>query len=72
MLKRDIEAIHKHDIKELLQNLNLLEDFNAQKIKCTSCGCIITENNFGAIYSKNKNILFCCSKLKCLQKILKK
>jgi hypothetical protein len=67
--KKEIDAIHKHDIKDLLQSLNLLEDFNAQKIRCQFCRDIIQENNFGAIYPDDKKILFSCSKLECLAKL---
>ena len=69
--KKDIEAIHKHDLKAILQNLDLLADFDVQKIKCQFCDNIIQEDNFGAIYSKNKKILFSCSKLECLSKLPK-
>lgn len=67
--KKEIDAIHKHDIKILLHSLNLMGDFDAQKIKCQFCGDIIQEDNFGAIYSKDKKILFSCSKLECLAKL---
>lgn len=70
--KKEIEAIHKHDLKILLQNLGLLEDFDAGKINCEFCSEVIQENNFGAIYSQNQKIKFACSKIECLEKIPKK
>lgn len=70
--KKEIEAIHKHDLKALLQNLGFLEDYDAGKIKCEFCSDAIRENNFGAIYSQNKKIKFACSKIECLEKMPKK
>lgn len=67
--KKELEAIHKQDLEALLQNLNLLEDFWAGKIRCQFCSEMITTENFGAIYSQNKKIVFSCSKLQCLAKL---
>lgn len=69
--KKEINAVHKHDIKILLKNLGLLDDFNLQKIKCKNCADTIKENNFGAIYTEEDNILFSCSKIECLSKLPK-
>lgn len=69
--KKDLEAIHKHDLREMLKNLDLLGDFDDQKIKCRFCGDIIQEDNFGAIYSQDKKIMFSCSKLECFNKLPK-
>ncbi len=70
--KKEIEAIHKHDMEILLQNLNLLDDFQTGKIKCQFCGDILRENNFGAFYPEQNKILFACSKLECFNKLPKK
>lgn len=70
--KKDIEAIHKHDLRIMLQNLGLLGDFDAQKIKCQFCNDMICEDNFGAIYAQDKRIMFSCSKLECFNKLPKK
>ena len=70
--KKDIKAIHKHDLRAMLQNLDLLEDFDNQKIRCQFCNDTIQKNNFGAIYTQDKKIMFSCSKLECLNKLPKK
>jgi hypothetical protein len=67
--KKDIEAVHKQDIKILLENWGLLADFRAGKIKCRFCRDVILERNFGAIFSENKQIFFVCSRLDCLAKL---
>jgi len=68
-LRKDIEAIHKHDLRPMLQNLNLLDDFDNQKIRCQFCSDTIREDNFGAIYTQDKIIMFSCSKLECFSKL---
>ena len=68
-LKKDLEAIHQQDLVTLLENFGLMDDFKMKKIKCNFCNNIISEINFGAIFSKNKKIFFSCSKLDCLSKL---
>ncbi len=70
--KKEIEAVHKHDLEILLQNLNLLDDFRAGKMKCQFCGDVLRDDNFGAVYPEQNKILFSCSKLECLAKVPKK
>jgi len=67
--KKDLEAIHEQDIKALLKNWGLLDAFEAGKIKCRFCGDPISNKNFGAIFSEDKQIFFSCSKLDCLAKL---
>lgn len=67
--KKGLEAIHRQDLRALLKNWDLLVDLDTQKIKCYFCKDVILENNFGAIYSKNRQILFSCAKLDCLSQL---
>jgi len=70
--KKELEAIHKHDLETLLQNLNLLDNFRAGKITCQFCNDVLHEDNFGAIYSQDKTIGFSCSKPQCLIRLQNK
>lgn len=67
--KKDLQAIHTHDLDELLENLGLLESFKNGEIKCHFCGDVLSERNFGAIFPKGDNIYCVCSKLECLTQI---
>jgi len=67
--KKELEAVHKQDIKTLLENWGLLADFETGKIKCRFCEDVILERNFGAIFPENRQIFFVCSKLDCLAKL---
>lgn len=69
--KKDLEAVHSQDLKALLEKWGYLPDFQNGKLKCNMCGDVLSEKNFGAIFSKNNKILFSCSKLECLAKIQK-
>lgn len=71
MDEKNLEAIHKHDLNELLKNLELLNKFNEKSIKCKFCNDVIEVNNFGAIFTKDKKINFSCSKLNCLSNLNK-
>ena len=70
--KKEIEAVHKHDLEALLRNLNLLDSFRAGKLKCQLCNDVLRDDNFGAVYPEQNKILFSCSKLECLAKVPKK
>ncbi len=69
--KKEVEAIHKHDLEELLKNFGLLEEFKNGNIKCQFCRDTIGEKNFGAIFPSGEDILFSCSKLECMTKLPK-
>ena len=66
---KNIEAVHTHDLQELLENLGLYEDFRNGKIKCHICEVAIQESNLGAIFTRDGVTLFSCSKLECLAKL---
>jgi hypothetical protein len=68
-IKKEILAIHEHDLEYFLNKLELLDEFNSAKLKCSMCGTIIVKENFGCIYPERGDIKFCCSKLDCLNKI---
>ena len=70
--KKELNAVHKHDLMLLLNNLGLNDEFNKGKIKCNFCSDIISERNFGTIYSNGSHILFTCSKSECLEKVARK
>jgi len=67
--RKEIEALHKHDLDDFLEKMSLASDFNNNKIHCTFCTETINKNNIGAIYTKNGEILFSCSKLECLNNL---
>ena len=69
--KKEVEAIHKHDVEKLLKNLGLFEKFKSGNIGCQFCKDAIEESNFGAIFPSGQNILFSCSKLECMTKLPK-
>lgn len=70
--RKEIEAVHKHDLTVLLKNLGLLADFNAGEINCKFCEETINEGNVGLIYPENNKILITCAKLECMEKLHKR
>ena len=70
--KKSIEAVHKHDLYQLLKNLGLFDEFKKGNIKCQFCQDQINEKNFGAIFPLTEKIYFSCSKLECITKLPKK
>jgi len=71
-MKKEILAFHEQNLEEVLQKLELFDDFRDKKLKCSVCNRILTKENFGCIYPQNNNIKVCCSNLRCLSEIRKK
>ncbi len=67
--KKNLQAVHFRDIDELLKSLELLDEFNDEKLKCHFCENIVSKNNFGAVFPREETILLACSKLECLTQI---
>lgn len=55
--RKEIEALHRHDLEDFLNKMSLLSDFNNNKICCSFCKDVISRENIGAIYTKNGEIL---------------
>ncbi len=70
--KKNIEAVYKHDLYQLLKNLGLLDEFKKGDIKCQFCKDQINKKNFGAIFPLAEKIFFSCSRLECITKLPKK
>ena len=64
-----IEAIHKEDLKELLLNFELFDEFQQSKIKCKYCNEIINTNNICAIIINEGNLDFICIDDDCFDKL---
>ena len=48
MSKKRIHAVHDDELLDLLENLDMLEDFQNRQIICFFCGKVVTENNLGS------------------------
>jgi len=67
--KDTIEALHKKDLKELLLNFGLFDEFQKAKIKCKFCSNIINTNNICAIIINEGNLNFICNHDDCFDKL---
>jgi len=71
-MEKEILAFHEQNLEEVLQRLELFDDFRNRKLRCSVCNRILTKENFGCIYPEDNDIKVCCSNLKCLNEIRKK
>lgn len=60
-----IHAVHSKDLEDFLAKLGLLEDFNAGKIRCSSCGTVVTKDNLAFIFPSQGQVRFLCSSASC-------
>ena len=61
MKKRmEIPAIHDKDLLLILKELDLLDEINDKKIKCSNCDEVITIENIGALKKENNQISLIC------------
>lgn len=65
-MRETIEAVLSNDVRALFESLGLLEQFEAEAIKCHICGDTITENNFTAVTRYQGELKFSCEKPGCL------
>lgn len=69
--KSEILAVHKQKLEAFLGELELWEPLLKGELKCAFCGVTITTDNIGLIIPSGKEIVFCCSKLECIDKTRK-
>ena len=70
MPKKRIHAVHDDELLELLENLDMLEDFSNGKILCFLCGKVVTEKNLGTIFPYQGDIKISCNDIECYNKVL--
>lgn len=61
----EIQAVHSDELLELLQSLDIYNDFIQKKCKCRYCDAVINEKNLLAIIPNVNEILFCCINESC-------
>jgi hypothetical protein len=68
--KIEINAIQDSDLAEALKQTSQFNDLIEGKIKCVSCGTLITESNIGVIQPKifesKTELTFYCEKIDCV------
>lgn len=62
-------VFHERELQLVLEKLGLSKRINERKLRCSICGNVITETNFGAIFKKGNKIHIICDSLKCLEKV---
>lgn len=72
MAKREIYAVHEHDLGRFLGSLGLLEALEAGKIRCAICKCQVTKENFGSLYPFEGGIKVCCDKSDCYSEVIRR
>ena len=69
MSKKEILAVHKQKLEELLTKLGLWESLVGGELKCCICGVCLSMENIGFIIPSGEEILLCCSNAECIFKI---
>lgn len=67
--KSKMKAVHDEDLPQLLNSLGILEKVQKGEVNCVYCGDTINLDNLEAIFLKNKEIRFICSKPICISKL---
>ena len=66
MEKELIRAIHPNDVSAVLARLGLLDDLNAGRISCSSCGAPLTTETLRAIARVAGELRVLCTLPECL------
>ena len=70
--RREVFAVHEHDIEKLLSDLGLLEPLKKGELRCSICGTPITIENIQCIYPFKNKILVCCDSPQCYKEVLRR
>lgn len=60
-----LHAVYDDDLRKLLENLGVLDQFDNGQMICKFCGEVITENNLSAVFPDNGEVAIVCDKLDC-------
>ncbi len=64
-----LHAVHDDDLRKLLGNLGVLDQFDAGQLKCRFCGDVITEKNLNAVFPYSNEVAIVCDKAECSLKL---
>ena len=65
-MKELIEAVHSAELSQLFDRLGLRMDLEAGRLRCYSCGEVISLQNFGAVTKHEGRLKFACCRPGCL------
>ncbi len=65
-MNKKIEAVFESDLSQVLEDLELIEKFNASALKCTFCGDIISRDNLQYIFTRSNRIVVSCNGSQCI------
>lgn len=62
---RRLKVVYDDDLEQLLDSLEVLEQFKGGDIRCSQCDCKMTLENFGALWRDKDSIEFLCNQPSC-------
>ena len=71
MREQKIKAVLDKELMQLLENLEMSDQFNSHQCKCSFCDEIVNDNNLSAIFPHEKQVCFCCTKQVCIDRLIK-
>lgn len=67
-----IRAVHDCDLESLLRGLDLLEPLRNGELRCSICGCQISQENLLCVYPYKSQVKVCCTKMECYKEALRR
>lgn len=68
MRKRvEVKAIYDQDLKQILNNLGILDKLISGDIKCSVCNCLVDMDNLGTIFPSGGDVGVSCDNDKCIR-----
>ncbi len=62
-----VKAIYDSDLKQLLQNLGILDKLIAGELSCAVCGCLVDLDNLGTIFPLGNDVGVSCDSSRCIR-----
>jgi len=68
MRKRiEVKAVYDQDLKQVLENLGILDKLIAGELNCAVCGCEVDLANLGAIFPEGDEVGVSCDNNRCVR-----
>lgn len=65
-----IHAVHEDDLANLLKSVGLLANFEAGKLKCKFCKCVVTRENIYSVIKDSDTYKVISSDAECVSALM--
>ena len=69
--KIEVKAVYDQDLKQVLEQLGILDKLITGEVNCAICNTLVDLDNLGAIFPQGEEISISCDNEKCIRIVTK-